>query len=547
MPNINRKKYIENFIKIKDKSKNIVDFKFNTPQKILYESIRKQAQAGRPIRQIILKSRQMGISTEIEALLFADTILEENVDTGIITHVSEATTNLYNMSKLMYDCLPEGFRPTKDKDNANELYFNNDKKTGLNSRIKCMTAGSHGVGRSSTYKNLHISELAFWAGNKEEQLTGLLQTVPNLPDTMVFIESTANGFEYFKDFWDNAVAGKNDFVPVFIGWHQMEEYQMPYDGFTLTDEEKELRIIYDLSLEQLTWRRWCIKNNCNGNVDTFKQEYPITPEEAFLGTGKCIFDKTKIINRIEELKDKEPIKIGNFIYDLKDNKILNISWEDDPKGYIKIYQEPKKGYPYVLGGDTAGSGSDSFEGYMIDNTNCNQVAELEMLTDEDIYSQQMCCLAWYYNEALLSIENNYSTHPTKKAYEYGYKKQYLRETDKGSYIKYSDSIGFLTTKANRPVLLALVVEMVRDDINKINSVSLLKQMLTFVKKENGKKEAEQGYHDDRVMAYGIALMSRDQQKYLPENNQTEKKITWPDPLKTDDDEEYDDGNVYLRW
>ena len=123
----------------------------------------------------------------------------------------------------------------------------------------------------------------------------------------------------------------------------------------------------------------------------------------------------------------------------------------------------------------------------------------------------------------------------------------MRETDKGSYIKYSDSIGFLTTKANRPVLLALVVEMVRDDINKINSVSLLKQMLTFVKKENGKKEAEQGYHDDRVMAYGIALMSRDQQKYLPENNQTEKKITWPDPLKTDDDEEYDDGNVYLRW
>ena len=86
-----------------------------------------------------------------------------------------------------------------------------------------------------------------------------------------------------------------------------------------------------------------------------------------------------------------------------------------------------------------------------------------------------------------------------------------------------------------------------NDINKINSVSLLKQMLTFVKKENGKKEAEQGYHDDRVMAYGIALMSRDQQKYLPENNQTEKKITWPDPLKTDDDEEYDDGNVYLRW
>lgn len=547
MTNINRKKYIENFIKIKDKKNNIIDFKFNTPQNILYESIKKQAQAGKPIRQIILKSRQMGISTEIESILFADTVLEENVDTGIITHVTTATSNLYKMSKLMYDCLPENFKPSKQTDNVNELYFNNKYGTGLNSRIRCMTAGSPGVGRSSTYKNLHISELAFWPGNKETQLTGLLQTVPNTLNSMVFIESTANGYEYFKDFWDSAVAGKNDFVPVFIGWNQMEEYKMTYNGFELTEEEKELKILYDLSLEQLAWRRWCIKNNCNGNIDTFKQEYPISPDEAFLGTGKCIFDKTKIVNRIEELTGKEPLKVGNFIYEIKDNKIINISWEEDKKGCIKIYEEPKKRYPYVLGGDTAGAGSDSFEGYVIDNTNCNQVAELEMLTDEDIYSQQMCCLGWYYNEALLSIENNYSTYPTKKAYEYGYKKQFVRETDKGSYIKYSDSIGFLTTRTNRPVLLELVVEMVRDDIQKINSISLLKQMLRFVKKENGKKEAEDGYHDDRVMAYGIALISRNQQDYLPIKEERENKITWPDPLKTPDDDEYYDNDVYLRW
>lgn len=547
MTNINRKKYIESFIKIKDKHKNIVDFKFNKPQLILYDSIKKQASEGKPIRQIILKSRQMGISTEIAALLYADTTLEENVDTGIITHIAEATTNLYNMSKLMYENMPDNFRPTTKKDNANELFFNNEEGTGLNSRIKCMTAGTRGVGRSATYKNLHISELAFWAGNKEDQLTGLLQTVPNLPNTMVFIESTANGYEYFKDFWDNAVAEKNDFMPVFIGWNEMEEYSMPYDGFELTTEEKELRLIFNLSLEQITWRRWCIKNNCNGNLDTFKQEYPLTADEAFLGTGRCIFDKEKIVNRIETIKNTSPLKIGNFKYKLENNTISNIVFEDNPDGCIRIYQYPKENYPYVLGGDTAGEGSDSFEGIVIDNTNCCLVAELEMLTDEDLYAQQMCCLGWYYNEALLSIENNYSTYPTKKSYEYGYTKQYQREIDKGSYIKYNDTIGFLTTKANRPVLLALIIEMVRDDIDKINSVSLLKQMLTFVQKENGKKEAEQGYHDDKVMAYGIALLSRSQQSYLPKEINKQKTITWPEPLRDSSDDEYISDNDYLRW
>lgn len=546
MKNINRKKYIESFIKIKNKNQEIVDFKFNTPQNILYESIKKQANEGKPIRQIILKSRQMGISTEIEAILFADTVLEENVDTGIITHVTDATNNLYNMSKLMYDYLPIEFRPEKDRDNVNELYFNNKEGTGLNSKIKCMTAGSRGVGRSFTYKNLHVSELAFWQGDKKSQLTGLLQSVPNQPNTMIFIESTANGFEYFKDFWDDTVAGKNDFVPVFIGWNQMEEYQMPYDGFELTNDEKELQILHNLTLEQLTWRRWCIKNNCNSDIDTFKQEYPLTPEEAFLGTGKCVFDKGKIVNRIAELQTKEPLKVGSFLYEVKGTDIINISWVDNPKGIIRIYEDPKKGYPYVLGGDTAGNGSDSFTGFVIDNTNCNQVAELEMLTEEDKYAQQMCCLGWYYNEALLSIENNYSTYPTKKSYEYGYTKQYQRNIDKGSYLKYVDTIGFLTTKSTRPTLIALVIEMVRDEIDKINSISLLRQMLKFVQKENGKKEAETGYHDDKVMGYGITLMSRNQQEYLPKKEETNHQIYWPDPLKTDDDEEYDTDEI-LRW
>ena len=101
-----------------------------------------------------------------------------------------------------------------------------------------------GIGRSNTINKLHISELAFWTGDKKKTLVGLLQAVPNTPDTTVIIESTANGFEYYKELWDDAVAGKNDFTPLFIGWNELQEYQMQYTGFELTKEEKQLQKLY---------------------------------------------------------------------------------------------------------------------------------------------------------------------------------------------------------------------------------------------------------------------------------------------------------------
>ena len=100
---------------------------------------------------------------------------------------------------------------------------------------------------------------------------------------------------------------------------------MPYTGFTLTEDEKYLQKTYNVTLEQLTWRRWCINNNCGGDVDVFKQEYPICPEEAFLSTGRCYFNKELIVKRIESIRQKEPILRGSFIcnYDGLKSQTLN--------------------------------------------------------------------------------------------------------------------------------------------------------------------------------------------------------------------------------
>ena len=549
---INTKKYIEKYIKIRDKAGNIIDFTFNAPQQRLYDIIKEQKKQKKPVRIIILKARQMGFSTLTESVLFKETATKFNINTGIIAHKEEATTNLFNMSKRMYSNLPSEMKPSLKNSNAKELIFDNYEGTGLKSKMKCMTAGSDGVGRSDTFNNLHISELAFWVGDKKLTMTGLLQAVPNLPNTIIIIESTANGFEYFKELWDMAIKGENDFIPLFVGWNELTEYKMKYTGFELTPEEKELKELYNLSLEQLTWRRWCIKNNCGNDIELFKQEYPINPQEAFISTGTCIFNKEQIINRIQKLK--EPIKIGFFeyktYYDKNKNEVLikndTIKWVDDPNGYIKIYNDKKKDYPYVLGGDTAGDGSDNFTGHVLDNTTGEQVAVLKHQFDEDLYARQTYCLGHYYNNALIGIETNYSTYPNKELERLGYPNLFVREREDNFTHNIVKAFGFETNKKTRPIIIAELVEFVRENINLINDKETLEEMLTFVRNEKGRPEAQNGAHDDLVMGKAIAHYIRPQQEYKVKKDIVEKRIKKEYTFDFDEKETYGDYGSQIK-
>lgn len=533
---INTKKYIEQFIKIRDKSGKIIDLKINQGQQKLYDAIKQQAQEKKPIRIIVLKARQIGFSTLTESIIFKNTATKFNVNAGIITHKEEATTNLFNMSKRMYDNLPEEMKPALKRSNAKELIFDNEEGTGLKSKIKCMTAGSSGVGRSDTFNYLHISELAFWGNNAKETTVGLFQAVPNLPNTMIVIESTANGFEYFKELWDMAVRGESDFIPVFVGWNELDDYKMPYTGFELTEEELQLQKIYNLSLEQISWRRWCIKNNCGGDVEQFKQEYPINPHEAFISSGTCVFDKEIVINRIQELS--KPLKIGYFEYDYNDTmpigrKISNIRWINDKNGYIEIYDKPNV-YKYCIGGDTAGEGSDWFTGHVLNAKTGKQVARLRHQMDEDLYVRQMYCLGYYYGykdirtgvtiPALLCIESNFSSFPNKELSRLGYPNLFVREKEDRFSGIIDKSYGFKTTAITRPVIIAELVRIVRESVYLINDKLTLEEMLTFVRNEKGRPEAQQGAHDDLVMGLAIAYYSRSQVVFDIEPINVEQKF-----------------------
>ena len=544
--------YIESCLKIRTKSGAVIPFRLNAAQRKLYAIARAQQERGKPVRIIILKARQLGFSTLTEGLIFHACATRPNTNALIVTHREDATANLFRMSKLFYDELPQPVKPMLKASNAQELVFENPTRSpkekaerpGLRSRLRCTTAGGKGIGRSDTLQCVHLSEYAFWpegADGKAATLTGILQAVPSIPGTMVVIESTANGYEDFKSRWDAAVAGENDFEAVFFAWFENPEYTMePAPGTEWTPEEQELRERYDLTDGQLTWRRWCIANNCGGSLDMFRQEYPANPDEAFLHSGTGVFDNEQVILRRETAPS--PVKRGSFVWESggslaalgmtgnaggaspsptdtgERGRMISaptgdaVRWAEDPAGPVKIWKEPEEGHPYVIGGDTAGEGSDWFTAFVIDNATGEQVAALRRQYSEPEYVREIFALGMYYNQALVGLETNFSTYPVMKLDELGYPNQYAREREDTYTRQVRKSYGFRTDRQTRPRSIANLVEVFSSHPRWFMDDDLLGEMLTFCYNEDHRPEALAGQHDDMVMAAAITYAIRHQQR-----------------------------------
>lgn len=515
------RKYIENLFYIKDKSGNKVKLKLNYAQQKVEQAIKKQESQNKPVRIIVLKSRQQGISTYIDALGFKRTITDKNRHFAIVTQETSATNNLLERLKYAKDNLPSALKPIERKLNAKEIVWENseDMNNSLSSRISCYTAGGKEIGRSETIQFLHLSELAFWQDTfAKDNYTAITQTVANVPNTAIIIESTANGFNLFRDLW----YGDNDYEKVFIGWNEEPSYSIQCENLpNKTDEEIELQKTYNLTDSQLLWRRWCIKNNCGGDINKFKQEYPINPDEAFISTGTPVFNNEVVIKRLNELRKLQeinsPIK-GYFHIEYNDNftrdKILldKLKFIEDKKGLITIFEKPYSQNYYVLGGDTAGEGADFYAGSMIENYTGKRVATLHMdKLDPVTYVEQMYALGIYYNKALLAVEINFDRFPREELARLHYPHQYVRHNVDDFKKNTIDSFGWLTTKNTRQLIVSSEIEVVNNHIELFSSIPMLEQMLTFVRMENGRPDHLDGEHDDLLFADMIAEQCRDQQ------------------------------------
>jgi len=222
-------------------------------------------------------------------------------------------------------------------------------------------------------------------------------------------------------------------------------------------------------------------------------------------------------------------------------------------GAIAIYKDVDRRIPYVIGGDTAGEGSDQFTGQVLNNITGEQVARLKQSYDEDLYARQMYCLGMYYNKALIGIETNFSTHPVKELERLGYPNQYIREIPDNFEHSIRHSWGFNTNAKTRPLLIADLVKAFREDYTIVNDYQTLSEMLTFVRnpKKNMRAEAEAGAHDDLVIALGIAHQIRGQQDIcyydVPQGKQ--EKIVWTNDMWEDywNADELNKAKIIREW
>lgn len=497
------KKYIELSLYIKSKKKKLIKLELNIAQSLIYERIQKIKAKGLPIRIIVLKARQEGVSTFSEAMIFESTVNNSNVNSLIVAHEPESTEEIFRMSKLFYDMLLPPVKPLKRYDNKKQLVFENpDEKTrmnnpGLRSKIVIATAGKVKVGRGLTIQNFHGSEVAFWKKGKELMLS-IMQAIPDLPNTMVFLESTANGFggdgEYFYNIVQDALADRNDFELVFLPWHLMPEYSMKFGSnekkekfaISLDEYEKDIRKEFKLAFEQLNWRRWAIKNKCGGDLDKFKQEYPITIEEAFVASANTVIPKQYIEAQRKFIR--KPI---------------------DTLDGVLIYEKPKAHY-YSLGGDPSeGVGLDDSAFTVIDKMTGREVAHFASNgIQPDLFARKMVKAAEYFNNAIIVPEiNSHGIAVLSELQRLGYPNIFRQRYYDHASKQWSRRLGWKTTKITKPLMVDEFIAGLREEEIGLSSASTVNQMIVFVHTDESGSHgmgAESGQKDDMLISAMLA-------------------------------------------
>jgi len=496
-------------LKIKTKEGKLLPFVMNDAQRNFAQKVFKKLLAGKPARFIILKARQLGFSTVTEAIIYYLTSLQEAKNGFIVAQDSKASDNLFEMFKNYYDNVPSIYKPMRKRNNSRKLSFENptalesqrQKNPGLKSQITVDTAEASVLARSGTIHFLHVSELAFWPeAKKSKHMLALLQSLSDAPGTLCIIESTANGYgEYFQQMWEKAANGDNDFEPVFVAWHEYPTYREEFSSQeeleefleSMTEDELFIQRRFNLSAEKMKWRRSTIKNKCEGDPKLFAQEYPSFPEEAFLVSGRSVFDQKKVGDSI--LAAPKPIR-------------------EELDGAILIWAEPEEGELYDMGADVAegldGNEHDSSTFFIWKRSTGEQVAEMQI--KEEPYSFAALLNEWgrYYNNALLGVERNNHGHAVLLAliqiHDYPNLYEHKDYDVKGNVDKRA---GWPTTLKTRPILVEEFRKGYADGDTKIKSKRELGEMRTFVKK-NGKAQHQAGCHDDILLAAMIGWEMR---------------------------------------
>lgn len=514
----NPEKLVQLLFVVVDKNQKTMPFFFNEVQQSFVDTMNKAIEdfeAGRipEVSLLVLKGRQQGFTTLITAIQLAYAILHRNFQGFTLSDKTDNSEAIFqSKAKFTYAQLPQSIKPTEKFNNRKQLLFSK-----INSSWAVDTA-TKDVGRSRTVNFFHGSECAFWKDGIASIQAALGEAFTR--NCIKIYESTANGFNDYQKMWDSGAH-----INCFYEWWRTREYRICFHTKAQKEEFLEavarkkgwiwdrLRWLQQdkgLDAEQLYW--YLNKYEKYLNKDHIKQEYPCTPQEAFLLSGKNVFDTEALLVRLS--RAPKPIKVGYFQYDYDGLKITNIKWVSDKSGYIRIYQLPNTPAvtKYCIGGDTAGSdsGEDYFTGHVLDARTGNQVAVLKHRFDSDQYAKQMYCLGKYYKDALIGIEANFDSYPIMELQRLKYPNQYVRVAQDNYTGKTEKRFGFKTTSLTRPTAIHRLVEVVRDHTELLNDRDTIEELMQIVRTEKGRIEAPQGGHDDQMMGLAIAHEIREQ-------------------------------------
>ena len=428
---------------------------------------------GRGERNIVLKARQMGLTTWAAARFFLKTITQPGTLTLEVAHTQEAAEEIFRIVYRFLDWLPEELRegPLRtSRANVRQIVF-----PELDSQYRVVSAGDRNAGRGLTVQNLHCSEVARWPGDPAETLAGLRAAMA--PGAELILESTPEGVGgCFYEEWQKA--GETGMVRHFFPWWLERRYRAAaVDASSLTEEEQGLMARHRLDREQIGYRRQ-MRADFRGLA---KQEYAEDEESCFLASGGSIFELAAIEERLGTAP--EPV-------------------ERRRNGELEIWLPPLKGKEYVVAVDPSGGGSegDYSAAQVLELETGLQCAEFAGHVGGLDLAKLVTSLAAEYNHAWLVVErNNHGSGVLALAQAVcGYRKIYGQ----------GGQPGWLTTSMSRPAALGRLDAGLVEEPERFLSRRLLGECRSFVRMPDGRTGARAGTHDDRVMAMAMGLEAR---------------------------------------
>ncbi len=501
--------------------------------KRLAAAIAKRRAQGKPVRVIVLKARRVRVSTYTAARFWRDTTHRSGQHTMVIAQDEVTAANVFATYSL-FDKTYQPFRGVIEKPRRT-----NDSSQGLEyangSWIRFHTAKTTTIGRSFALRRVHFSEFAFYGDGARALMSAVMAAVPKDPDTEVIVESTANGIgNEFHLMWQRAVAGESEWIPFFFAWWEHPEYFLPLDvepakfKASLDDDELDLIRKHGLTYQQLHWRRRKIADDLNGDEETFKQEYPSNPEEAFLASGRPRFD-LKAVERMPVVRDA--IQGGLEMEERGGRKSLIFLPRE--RGELTLFRRPQENREYVggvdsaegidvnaVGGKTKGQANPDFAAaHIFDRDTGEQVARLRARLTPAEFGWQLFLLGIYYYWAQLVVEANGPGLAAIDAllghgYPPGLLYHRLQTPDQDPTVR-ADLVGWKMTQVTRPQLISLLDAAIRDGSLLIHDPETIAEMRTFVIKADGRAEHQYGCHDDLVIAAGLGLVGIQQMPRKP--------------------------------